>query len=373
VGGGPPRFRSGSSRSSSSRNSSSAGARRRNGEAGELEGRERRSESGSPDPHLLRELDPRRRRERAVRRWGLRQLACASHNTAAALRADARAPDPSTRSTSRRSTTAGAGIGSPRLCSRARTIANRPRRARHFARKKTVRSRATPRRLVLLRRGRAPLFHHSASLGGSSSSFITTGRLERSARVGPRSLAGGVRVAHPPAVHSWSANLMLLAAFRPHVHSVYFMKRRFRRPREITWFSCLALIGLGMVFGFSGYPSCRGDSCLPAAGAKIALKSIAGTRVRRPPLPSSRRRALDETAPAGLRRHDAAKHTQRFFALLSRDAHGSYMALPRPALWIVQKHGNAIPPVGGRAGRDEDNGPCLSDFLYKISSFGSSA
>jgi quinol-cytochrome oxidoreductase complex cytochrome b subunit len=53
------------------------------------------------------------------------------------------------------------------------------------------------------------------------------------------------------AVHSWSANLMIFSVF-VHMFSVYFTKA-FRRPRELTWFTGLALLGLCMGFGFSGY------------------------------------------------------------------------------------------------------------------------
>ena len=52
-------------------------------------------------------------------------------------------------------------------------------------------------------------------------------------------------------IHSWSANLMILTAFI-HMFSVVFL-HSYRRPREITWFSGLALLGLVMGFGFSGY------------------------------------------------------------------------------------------------------------------------
>src|SRR6476646_12176793 len=52
-------------------------------------------------------------------------------------------------------------------------------------------------------------------------------------------------------VHSWSANLMILAAFI-HMFSVVFL-RAFRRPRELTWLSGIALLGLALAFGFSGY------------------------------------------------------------------------------------------------------------------------
>ena len=52
-------------------------------------------------------------------------------------------------------------------------------------------------------------------------------------------------------VHSWGANLMVLAAFI-HMFSVYFM-RGYRRPRELTWLSGFFLFALAMGFGFSGY------------------------------------------------------------------------------------------------------------------------
>ena len=52
-------------------------------------------------------------------------------------------------------------------------------------------------------------------------------------------------------IHSWSANLMILSAFI-HMFSVVFL-RAFRRPRELTWLSGIALLGLALGFGFSGY------------------------------------------------------------------------------------------------------------------------
>lgn len=52
-------------------------------------------------------------------------------------------------------------------------------------------------------------------------------------------------------LHSWSANLMMGAAF-VHLFSVLFMKA-FRAPRELTWMSGFALFVLTMGFGFSGY------------------------------------------------------------------------------------------------------------------------
>jgi quinol-cytochrome oxidoreductase complex cytochrome b subunit len=52
-------------------------------------------------------------------------------------------------------------------------------------------------------------------------------------------------------IHSWSANLMILSAMI-HMFSVVFL-RAYRRPRELTWLSGIALLGLSMAFGFSGY------------------------------------------------------------------------------------------------------------------------
>lgn len=52
-------------------------------------------------------------------------------------------------------------------------------------------------------------------------------------------------------IHSWSANLMILAAF-VHMFSVVFL-HAYRRPRELVWFSGIVLLGLALAFGFSGY------------------------------------------------------------------------------------------------------------------------
>jgi cytochrome b6 len=53
------------------------------------------------------------------------------------------------------------------------------------------------------------------------------------------------------AIHSWSANLMILAAF-VHMFSVFFT-HAYRKPREMTWISGVVLLALALAFGFSGY------------------------------------------------------------------------------------------------------------------------
>jgi cytochrome b6 len=52
-------------------------------------------------------------------------------------------------------------------------------------------------------------------------------------------------------IHSWSANLMVGAAFA-HMFTVIFMKA-YRRPREVTWLSGVLLLFLALGFGFTGY------------------------------------------------------------------------------------------------------------------------
>ncbi|MBL7994295.1 cytochrome b N-terminal domain-containing protein [bacterium] len=52
-------------------------------------------------------------------------------------------------------------------------------------------------------------------------------------------------------IHSWAANLFILAAFI-HMFSVYFTKA-YRKPREITWLTGMVMLLLGFGFGFSGY------------------------------------------------------------------------------------------------------------------------
>jgi cytochrome b6 len=52
-------------------------------------------------------------------------------------------------------------------------------------------------------------------------------------------------------IHSWSANLMIGAAFI-HMFSAFLLKA-YRAPREVTWLSGAVLLGLSFAFGFSGY------------------------------------------------------------------------------------------------------------------------
>ena len=52
-------------------------------------------------------------------------------------------------------------------------------------------------------------------------------------------------------IHSWSANLLIAAAFA-HFFSVFLLKS-YRKPRELTWVTGILLLFLMLGFGFSGY------------------------------------------------------------------------------------------------------------------------
>lgn len=52
-------------------------------------------------------------------------------------------------------------------------------------------------------------------------------------------------------LHSWSANLMILTLLI-HMASVY-LTRAYKKPRELTWLSGVALLIIALGFGFSGY------------------------------------------------------------------------------------------------------------------------
>jgi cytochrome b6 len=52
-------------------------------------------------------------------------------------------------------------------------------------------------------------------------------------------------------IHSWTANLFILAAMI-HMFSVYFGKA-YRKPREMTWLTGMLMFFLALGFGFSGY------------------------------------------------------------------------------------------------------------------------
>ena len=52
-------------------------------------------------------------------------------------------------------------------------------------------------------------------------------------------------------IHRWSADIFI-GVLAVHLFTAYLMKA-YRRPRELTWLTGVALFGVALTFGFSGY------------------------------------------------------------------------------------------------------------------------
>jgi cytochrome b6 len=130
--------------------------------------------------------------------------------------------------------------------------------------------------------------------------------------------------------HSWAANLMILAIFI-HMFSVYFMKA-YRKPREFGWWSGLGLLGLTMVFGFSGYLLPMDD--LAYFATKVGLEIPASVPVVG--------KIINDIVRGGP--EVSSVTIQRFFALHVVVLPLLFVPLLGFHLWLVQKHGNALPP-----------------------------
>lgn len=130
--------------------------------------------------------------------------------------------------------------------------------------------------------------------------------------------------------HSWSANLMIFAIM-VHMFSVFFMKA-YRKPREFGWFSGMALLGIATVFGFSGYLLPMDE--LSYFATKVGLEIPNALPVIGPAIASMLRGGPEVSEFT----------VQRFFALHVVVLPALFLPLLGFHLWLVQKHGNALPP-----------------------------
>jgi cytochrome b6 len=131
-------------------------------------------------------------------------------------------------------------------------------------------------------------------------------------------------------VHSWSANLMVATAF-VHMFSTLFL-RAFRRPRELTWVSGVALLFLSLAFGFSGYllPWNKLAFFATKVGTDIAgIVPLVGPYLLR------FLRGGDEVTGATL---------TRFFGFHVAILPAVTTAILALHLILVQKHGMSVPP-----------------------------
>ncbi|HEX7729588.1 MAG TPA: cytochrome bc complex cytochrome b subunit [Terracidiphilus sp.] len=130
--------------------------------------------------------------------------------------------------------------------------------------------------------------------------------------------------------HAWSANLMMFSVL-VHMFSVYFMKA-YRKPREFGWLSGMGLLGIASVFGFSGYLLPMDE--LSYFATKVGLE-IPNAIPWIGPAVASMLRGGTEVSEFTV---------QRFFALHVVVLPALFLPLLAFHLWLVQRHGNAVPP-----------------------------
>lgn len=153
-------------------------------------------------------------------------------------------------------------------------------------------------------------------------------------------------------VHNWTANLFLLSVF-VHMFSVFFMKA-YRKPREFGWWSGMVLLLLGLTFGFSGYLLPMDD--LAFFATKVGLEIPNSIPIIGPPIANLLRGSIE-----------VGEFTvQRFFALHAVILPLLYLPLLGIHLWLVQKHGNALPPSEEAKPESERKSiPFFPNFLVK--------
>lgn len=152
--------------------------------------------------------------------------------------------------------------------------------------------------------------------------------------------------------HSWAANLMV-AAVLIHMFSVFFMKA-YRKPREFGWWSGLILLILTAVFGFSGYLLPMDE--LAFFATKVGLEIAAGMPIAGPFMVDLLRGGPEVTGVT----------IQRFFALHAVVLPLLFILVLAFHLWLVQRHGNAVPPSEeARRPADRNSIPFFPNFLFK--------
>ena len=152
--------------------------------------------------------------------------------------------------------------------------------------------------------------------------------------------------------HSWSANLMVVAVV-VHMFSVYFMKA-YRKPREFGWWSGLALFGLTLVFGFSGYLLPMDE--LAYFATKVGLE-IPQTIPGLGPIIVNLVQGGTEVTSVTI---------QRFFTMHAVILPLVFIGVLAFHLWLVQKHGNAAPPsIEALPAPEQKSIPFFPNFLMK--------
>ncbi|HVR69205.1 MAG TPA: cytochrome bc complex cytochrome b subunit [Vicinamibacteria bacterium] len=149
-------------------------------------------------------------------------------------------------------------------------------------------------------------------------------------------------------IHRWSADIFI-GVLLLHMMTAFVMKA-YRPPRELTWLTGVAALGLGLGFGFSGYLLPWDEIAFFATSVGTAVAG-AVPLVGKPMLELLR--GGEDVTGATL---------ARFFALHVVVLPFAALGLLGAHLALVQKHGMSVPPGAKLTGPPR---PFVPDFLLR--------
>ncbi len=152
-------------------------------------------------------------------------------------------------------------------------------------------------------------------------------------------------------IHSWAANLMIFTLF-VHLFSVLLLKA-YRPPREVTWFSGVALMGLALGFGFTGYLLPWNELAYFATKVGTEITSVVPVVGR---FLGMVLRGGDEVTGATL---------TRFYGIHVAVLPALAGLLVGLHLYLVQKHGMSVPPGVERSAAPRRVIPFMPNFLLR--------
>ncbi|MDO8478843.1 MAG: cytochrome bc complex cytochrome b subunit [Candidatus Rokubacteria bacterium] len=152
-------------------------------------------------------------------------------------------------------------------------------------------------------------------------------------------------------VHAWASNLMIFTLF-VHLFSVLFLKA-YRPPREVTWFSGVALMGLAMGFGFTGYLLPWNE--LAYFATKVGTEITGAVPVMGPFLGRLLRGGDDVTGAT----------LTRFYGIHVAILPLAATALVGLHLYLVQRHGMSVPLDVERSGGAGRRMPFVPNFMLR--------
>jgi cytochrome b6 len=152
-------------------------------------------------------------------------------------------------------------------------------------------------------------------------------------------------------IHSWGANLMILTLF-VHLFSTLLLKA-YRSPREITWMSGVALFGVALGLGFTGYLLPWNELAFFATRVGTEIPAVI-------PL-------IGDFTKGVLRGGEdiTGATLTRFYALHISVLPGLAIVIIGLHVLLVQKHGMSVPESVEREGGPRRTIPFFPNFLLR--------